>query len=157
MKNLSRTVFLISLLSLSTCKQNEFANFVSFQLDGVTWSSTSVLTESGDVTGAFSLVIDAVNANQRMIIRIFSTTQSGVGTYLINNANQHNLIYAADGNISGAQVYEALNCSNTANTQILITQFEPDFVSGSFSGKICLPSGAEKIITNGSFTLSTPN
>ncbi len=139
------------LYSLLGCGNNigPFANYVSFEIDGVFWESNRA-NAIGSVAGGglISINMEAVNeAGEAFELRIFSTNQNAIEYVFEQNTS---IGYAASGNLNSSQVYRSNNCA-VMSGGIIFSERNINFVSGTFRGTVCLPSGEVKQIRNGFF------
>lgn len=140
-----------SLFGLLGCGDNvgPFANYVSFEIDGVFWESNQANAVGGVAGGGLiSINMEAINeAGEAFELRIFSTDQNAIEYVFDQNTS---IGYTDTGNLNSSQVYRSNNCA-TMSGGIIFSERNLNFVSGTFRGTVCLPSGEIKQIRNGFF------
>lgn len=148
---LKKLLFLsiIIAISLSGCSDNigPNANYVSFEIDGVFWESNNI-TASGTAagTGVISINILAENdLGETFEMQVFSADQNVI-EYVFNQSIS--IAYSPAG--TGSIAYQSNNCTNVSGG-IIFSERAVNFVSGTFRGAVCLPSGEVKQIRNGFF------
>ncbi len=146
-----RFLIVLLLCALLGCGDNvgPFANYVSFEIDGVFWESNQA-NAIGSIAGGglISINMEAVNeAGEAFELRIFSTDQNAIEYVFDQNTS---IGYTATGNLNSSQVYRSNNCT-TFSGGIIFSERNLSFVSGTFRGTVCLPSGEVKQIRNGFF------
>jgi hypothetical protein len=146
---LIRIVFLFILTGLSGCGDNigPNANYVSFEIDGVFWESNDI-TASGTAAGSGIISVNILARNllgETLEIRVFSGNQNAI-EYVFDQSI--GITYTPSG--SGSTAYQSNNCTNVSGG-IIFSERAVNFVSGTFRGAVCLPSGEVKQIRNGFF------
>jgi hypothetical protein len=154
--SLFRCVFLLSIIAslfLGCTPDPTASNFLSLEIDGEYWEANNIQTTVNQLGALFAVDISAKNAENELIyLKIYSLSAQGSGTYFITNLENHTISYAPSGSLNTGEVYHArLNCLNNNNAYIQITAYGDFRISGTFEGKVCLPSGTQKTIRIGRF------
>ncbi|NJL14613.1 MAG: hypothetical protein HC913_17495 [Microscillaceae bacterium] len=126
------------------------ANYLSFELDGQFWESNTA-----DATGSFigssliSITLTARNPQgETLQLSIFSTEVDLIEYVFSPTVG---IAFSPSGNLSGPDSFRSSSCALVSGG-ILLTEKEINFLSGTFSGSICLASGEQKQIRNGVFS-----
>jgi hypothetical protein len=145
-----RYILFISLfLLITSCGDNigPNANYVSFEIDGVFWESNDI-TASGTAAGSGIISVDILARNtlgEKLEIKVFSGNQNAI-EYVFDQSI--GITYTPSGSLNTA--YQSNNCTNVSGG-IIFSERAINFVSGTFRGAVCLPSGEVKQIRNGFF------
>ncbi|GAB4399896.1 MAG: hypothetical protein OHK0053_20800 [Microscillaceae bacterium] len=126
------------------------ANYLSFELDGQFWESNAA-----DATGSFigssliSITLTARNPQGEAIQLTIFSTEVDLIEYVFSPTV--GIVFSPSGNLSGADSFSSSSCALVSGG-ILLTEREINFLSGTFSGTVCLASGEQKQIRNGVFS-----
>lgn len=141
---------LLGLASQSSCITDpDIVNFVSFELDGITWQSDTAFATVGQDPNVFTLTLQARNPQGEVLqIELFEFKLDAIGSYVISPNNFNSLKYDPDGQIDGNSL-DAVQCALVSG-DIQITSIDELVISGIFQGDVCAGSQFRQI-RNGRF------
>jgi hypothetical protein len=150
---LKLSILFLLLFLLTQCQNDEpFQNYFSVEIDGALWETKNVSAVVVKGSSLFSVEITAKNdKNETVFIKIFESSQSGVGVYVISHLNYQNVTYTLSENAKEVTYQANSNCAaNVTSNQIQVEQLDDFYISGNFEATLCL-SGEQKILKNGKF------
>ena len=158
MKNLTKTLALISMILLNSCKTTEIdpsaalnLGSMSATIDGVAWKALTAQMTVMNFGVAAATTVGATE-KEAMVLVVSGTIAAGK-TYACNSSSGNNFGYAV-----GATQTERDN--NNADTEtaggsgtIKLDTYDGTNISGTFSGTLINPKTKKKIVvTNGVFS-----